>query len=43
VNGVLRPDLGNMIGIGLIAFVLVWLIDRGLRMAGLANLTTSGS
>lgn len=43
MNGVLRPDLGNMIGIGLIAFVLVWLIDRGLRMAGLTTWTTSGT
>lgn len=43
MNGVLRPDLGNVIMIGLIAFAMVWLIDRGLRVAGQPQLTTSGS
>jgi hypothetical protein len=43
MNGVLRPDPANIIMIGLIAFGMVWLIDRGLRMAGQSSLTTSGS
>lgn len=43
MNGVLRPDPANVIMIGLIAFILVWLIDRGLRMAGLNQYTTSGT
>jgi hypothetical protein len=43
MNGVLRPDLANFIGIGLIAFATVWLIDRGLRKVGYPTWTTSGS
>lgn len=43
MNGVLRPDAANFIGIGLTAFLVVWLIDRGLRKAGLNTWTTSGS
>lgn len=43
MNGVLRPDLANFIMIGLIAFIMVWLIDRGLRMAKLNAYTTSGT
>jgi|WetSurMetagenome_2_1015567.scaffolds.fasta_scaffold92000_2 hypothetical protein len=43
MDGVLRPDLGNVITIGLVAFVLVFLIDRALRKLGFATWTTSGS
>jgi hypothetical protein len=43
MNGVLRPDPANVIMIGLIAFVLVWGIDRGLRAAGKGAWSTSGS
>lgn len=43
MNGVLRPDLGNVLMIGGIAFIMVWLVDRGLRAAGQATWTTSGS
>ena len=43
MNGVLRPDPANVIMIGLIAFALVWGIDRGLRAAGLNKFTTSGA
>ncbi len=42
MDGVLRPDAGNVIGIGLLAFVFVWLIDRGLRAAGKPTWTTTG-
>lgn len=43
MNGVLRPDLANFLGIGIIAFAMVWLIDRGLRKAGKPAWTTAGS
>lgn len=43
MNGLLRPDLGNLITIGIAGFVAVWLIDRGLRKVGWAQWTTSGS
>lgn len=43
MNGVLRPDAANVIGIGLTAFVVVWLIDRALRKFGMAAWTTSGN
>jgi hypothetical protein len=43
MNGVLRPDAANFIAIGLTAFIVVWLIDRGLRYAGLNTWTTSGT
>jgi hypothetical protein len=43
MNGVLRPDLGNVVMIGVIAFVSVFLIDRGLRVAGFNTWTTSGA
>lgn len=43
MNGVLRPDAANFISIGLIAFIVVWLVDRGLRQIGWATWTTSGS
>ena len=43
MNGTLRPDLGNVIMIGLIAFAMVFAIDRGLRLAGKPGWTTSGS
>lgn len=43
MNGVLRPDLANMLMIGGIAFLAVWLIDRGLRAAGQNSWTTTGS
>lgn len=43
MNGVLRPDLGTLLGVGVIAFLSVWLIDRGLRAAGKPSWTTSGS
>lgn len=43
MNGVLRPDLANVLMIGGIAFITIWLIDRGLRAAGMATWTTSGA
>ncbi len=43
MDGVLRPDLSNIITIGLVAFVLVFIINRGLRKLGLGAWTTSGS
>jgi hypothetical protein len=43
MNGVLRPDAANFIAVGLTAFIVVWLLDRGLRKVGLAQYTTSGS
>ncbi len=43
MNGVLRPDLANFLLIGGIAFVMVWLTDRGLRAAGYSQWTTSGN
>lgn len=43
MNGTLRPDLGNVIMIGGIAFLMVWGIDRLLRIAGKPQWTTSGS
>jgi hypothetical protein len=43
MNGVLRPDPANVIMIGLIAFVLVFGIDRGLRAIGKNTWTTSGT
>jgi hypothetical protein len=43
MNGVLRPDAANFLSIGLTAFIVIWLIDRGLRKAGLVTWTTSGS
>lgn len=42
MNGVLRPDLGNFLMIGVIAFIGVWAIDRGLRAAGMGAWSTSG-
>jgi hypothetical protein len=42
MNGVLRPDPANIIMIGLIAFAMVWGIDRGLRAVGKSSWTTSG-
>ena len=42
MNGVLRPDLANFIMVGGIAFIAVFLIDRGLRYAGMNTWTTSG-
>jgi hypothetical protein len=43
MDGVMRPDLGNILMIGLIAFALIWLLDRGLRRVGLGAWTTSGA
>jgi len=43
MNGVLRPDAANVVMIGLIAFVMVFGIDRGLRAIGKNSWTTSGS
>lgn len=43
MNGVLRPDVANFVGIGLVAFIAVWLIDRGMRAIGKPQFTTSGS
>jgi len=42
MDGVLRPDAANFIGIGLTAFLVVWLIDRALRKVGKPTWTTSG-
>lgn len=42
MNGILRPDLGNFLMIGGIAFLTVWLIDRGLRTVGYHAWTTTG-
>lgn len=42
MNGVLRPDAANFIAVGLTAFIMVWLIDRGLRYVGWNTWTTSG-
>ena len=35
--GNIRIDLANVITIGLVAFVGVWLINRGLRAANMAT------
>lgn len=43
MDSVLRPDIGNVVMIGLIAFAGVWLIDRALRMAGRPQWTTNGA
>lgn len=43
MNGVFRPDLGNMLALGFTAFVLVWGANRVLRWAGKPQWTTSGS
>jgi len=43
MDGVLRPDVANFLGIGLVAFIMVWAIDRGFRAIGRPQLTTSGS
>ena len=43
MNGVLRPDPANVIMIGLIAFAVVFAVDRGLRAAGQGAWTTSGA
>lgn len=43
MNGVLRPDLANFLMIGVIAFIGVWAIDRGLRVSGMGAWSTSGS
>lgn len=43
MNGVLRPDLANFLMIGVIAFIGVYAINRGLRAAGMAAWTTSGA
>lgn len=42
MNGTLRPDLGNVVMIGGIAFLMIFLIDRGLRLAGRPTWTSSG-
>lgn len=42
MNGVVRIDLVNFITIGLMAFLFVWLANRGLDWAGQKNLTTEG-
>lgn len=43
MDGVLRPDAANFIAIGLTAFIMVWLVDRGLRKIGWNAWTTTGS
>lgn len=43
MDGVLRPDLGNVIMIGLIAFAVIWAMDRALRRFGLGQWSTSGA
>ena len=35
--GELRINLSNFVAVGLMAFVAVWLINRGLAKAGQAN------
>lgn len=42
MDGVLRPDLGTFLGVGLVAFVAIYAVDRGLRYFGLNAWTTSG-
>lgn len=43
MNATLRPDLGNVIMIGGIAFLMVFAIDRALRLVGKPQWTTAGS
>jgi len=43
MDGVLRPDLGNVVMIGLIAFAVIWIMDRVLRRVGLGEWSTSGA
>jgi hypothetical protein len=43
MNGSIRPDLYNLVMIGLIGFAAVWGINKGLSMAGLSKYSTSGS
>lgn len=43
MDGVLRPDPANIVMVGLIAFISVWLIDRGMRKIGYPQWTTAGS
>ena len=43
MNQVYRPDLGNVVMIGLFAFGAVWVGDRILRWLGKPQWTTSGS
>jgi hypothetical protein len=43
MNGVLRPDMGNFVGIGILAFISVYAINRALRAMGKPTWTTSGS
>lgn len=39
---VLKIDLANFVGVGLMAFVFIWLANRGLRAANMPTWTTSG-
>ncbi len=34
MDGIVRIDLANFVTIGLMAFIFVWVINRGLKMAG---------
>lgn len=43
MNAVLRPDLGNFLLIGGMAFLLVWGTNRALRAVGKPQWTTTGS
>lgn len=40
---ILKPNLLNVVSIGLMAFTGVWLINRGLRYAGVAHLTSNAT
>ncbi len=42
MNGVVRIDLVNFITIGLLAFLFVFLANRGLDWAGQKRFTTEG-
>jgi hypothetical protein len=37
MDGVVRVDLANFVTIGLTAFVFVWILNRGLKYAGLTE------
>ncbi len=39
---VLKIDIANFIGVGLMAFVFIWLANRGLRAMNQSTWTTSG-
>lgn len=42
MDGVLRPDLGTLFQVGLVAFIVIWGANRVLRYAGYPQWTTAG-